>query len=258
MRLVVVGSSDAFNSAGRGHSSFWVEGLAREPFQVDFGGTALMGLNRLGLDPGRLGTILITHLHGDHFGGLPFLHVDQTFLRPRQRPLTLVGPRHLRERLEALLGVCYGPEITTRAPFELDVREIEPGASIEIDGARVSAHAADHLDPPEQALCLRIESPDGRVIAFSGDTAPCEGLAAAAQGADLLVAECTALEPPAGRHVTWRDWRDDLLPRLDARRVLLTHLGAAVRERLGSELPRRFGNGPLVELADDGAVVDLD
>jgi ribonuclease BN (tRNA processing enzyme) len=97
--------------------------------------------------------------------------------------------------------------------------------------------------------------PTGQVVAFSGDTAMCDGLFAAADGADLLVAECSCLAAPCGRHCTWEEWRE-ALPRVGAKRVLLTHLGQKVRAsvaRLLADAP------PGVDLAfaDDGMIVTL-
>ena len=250
MQLVVVGSADAFNSAGRGHSCYWLEDAARRPLMIDFGGTALQGLARLDLDPRALGGVLLTHLHGDHFGGLPFLQVALTYQRPRSEPLVVVGPPGSAERVRALVEITYG-EVLRETAFRFEVRELAPGGSLEVEGARVEAFAAVHQDPPERPLCLRVTGRDGSVVAFSGDTEACEGLLAAAAGVDLLVGDCTGLAPPVGPHMTWIDWRA-VLPSLTARRVVLSHLGADVRAAAPDALAGVRG-GPPVELADDGA-----
>ena len=83
----------------------------------------------------------------------------------------------------------------------------------------------------------------------------CDGLRDAARGVDLLVAECTGMRPPSGKHCTWADWTAEL-PTIGARRVLLTHLGAEVRQaidRLLAEAPA----GPELAFADDGLVLDV-
>ena len=256
MRITVVGSADAFNSEGRGHSCYWLDEAAREPLMIDFGGTALAGIKLLDRDPDELGAVILTHLHADHFGGLPFLHVDLTFRSRRTRPLVVLGPSGTCGRVTRLLEVAYGTSIVERAGFELELREISPGERVDVLGANVEAFAARHVDAPDQALCLRLTCADGSVVAFSGDTLPCPGLEQAARDADLLVAECTALEPPAGRHTTWADW-PELAPRLGARRVLLTHLGPGVREHVTRELSRLQPKEPIVSLADDGLVVEV-
>ena len=255
VRLTVIGSSDAFNSAGRGHSCYLLEGAAPAPLGIDFGATALAGLGRLGVDPRTVRTILLTHLHGDHVAGLPFLLLDGIYHRIRTEPLELLGPPGIGARVEALFRAAYGSLADRSRPFELRIRELGPGEEADLAGARLRTFAADHQDPPEFPLCLRIEGRDGRVVAFSGDSAPCPGLFAAAAGADLLVAECTALRPPAGRHSTWEDWKT-LLPRVRAKKLLFTHLGAEVRAA-AAELARHAPVGPSLRFADDGLVVDV-
>lgn len=221
---------------------------------VDFGATALAGLRRLGRAPLELDGLLITHLHGDHIGALPFFIIDAMFNARRERPLRVVGPVGTRERIRALLRVTYGPIADAPLPFELDLVELAPGEQSEVAGLQVRGFAADHMDPPEQPLCLRVESRAGRSVAFSGDTSMCDGLLDAASAVDLLVAECTGLAHPVGRHCAWEDWVD-VLPRLTARRVLLTHLGADVR----AAADRGALQSPGVDLsfADDGAVFEV-
>lgn len=257
MRLTFIGSADAFNSAGRGHSSYWIDGAADAPLIVDFGGTSLMNIRRQGREPDELGAVVLTHLHGDHFGGLPFLQIELTFVARRTRPLLIVGPPGTEERVRALTSVVYGDGIGEHARYETEYREVAPGDSCEVLGARLEAFEAVHLHPPEVALCLRLTGSDGRVLSFSGDTEPCEGLIECSRGADLLVAECTGMRPPMGPHTTWEDW-PELLRRIESKRVALSHLNHEVRAELPAILAAGGLPGPPVTLAEDGLVVDLD
>jgi ribonuclease BN (tRNA processing enzyme) len=254
VKLIVTGSADAFNAAGRGHSCFWLEGMTSEPLMIDFGATALQALKRLELDPRRLRTVLITHLHGDHIGGLPFLVIDGMFRSGRVEPLQLVGPPGTRQRCEELFAASYGALVEGEEPFPLNFCEVEPGQELAFGPARVQVFAAEHVDPPGQALGYRLVRDDGPKVVFSGDTAMTSELLAAAAGADLLVAECSALEPPAGKHCTWAEWRREL-PGLDVGRVVLVHLPDEVRE---AELPDPAPGSPPVELGEDGLVIELE
>ncbi|MCK6548958.1 MBL fold metallo-hydrolase [Myxococcota bacterium] len=253
MLLTVVGSADAFNASGRAHSSYLLQGEGLGTLMIDFGGTSLQALRRLGRSPRDVDALALTHLHGDHVGGLPFLFIDAMYNELRERPLSIVGPIHTRARFEALFRDTYGSVAERPRPFGTTITELLPGAAADVAGLSIEAFAAVHMDPPDQPLCLRITGPAGRVVAFSGDTELCDGLFAAAEGADLLVAECTALAPPAGRHSTWADWRE-ALPRVGAKRVLFSHLGSDVRAKI-PELLAEAPPSPEIAFADDGLVV---
>ncbi len=253
--MTVVGSADAFNSSGRRHSCYLVERPGEPTIMVDFGPTALSGIRRLGREPKDIDGILITHLHCDHIGGLPFLVLDSMFHVRRSEPLRLLGPLQLKGRLQNLLEANY-PDLTQhQPPFELDIREVEPNRTVEWLNLTIETFPADHMDPPDQPLCLRVTDAAGRTVAFSGDTSMSPGLEAAARGADLLVAECTGLRHPVGRHCAWEDWAVKLHD-MDAERVLLSHLGDDVREaaqrgELTTEADVRL------EFADDGLMIEV-
>lgn len=256
VRVTVVGSSDAFNSEGRGHSCYLIEQSGGGPVMVDFGATSLLGLHRLGRRASELDAVVFTHLHGDHCAGVPFLLIDALFSDRRARPLHFFGPPGLESRLMGLLDLTYGRDILDRpgAP-DLRFEEVRVGDRRDIEGLVLETYPASHIDAPDQSQCLRFRSPGGVVVAFSGDTEMCEGLLAAARGADLLVAECSGLEPPIGRHCTWLDWRE-VLPRIDAHRVVLTHLGVEVRRAIPRLLAEAVP-GPPHEFAEDGLVFEL-
>jgi ribonuclease BN (tRNA processing enzyme) len=255
MRLTIVGSSDAFNSLGRSHSCYLLEGDGFGPIMIDFGATALLALRRIGREPREVRGFALTHLHGDHVGGFPFLIIDGMFHAVRQEPLEVVGPVGAEARVESFLRIAYGDVADRPRPFTLQVREIRPGEETILAGATVRGFPAEHMDPPEQPLCLRVTAPDGRSVAFSGDTAMCDALLAAADGAEALVAECSCLRPPCGRHCTWEDWLARL-PEVRARRVVLSHLGTAVRQRI-PELRAEAPPSVVLDFADDGMILDL-
>jgi ribonuclease BN (tRNA processing enzyme) len=220
VKVVALGSGDAFCSQGRGHTCWLLEdqhGLAA----VDFGATALLALKRMGRDPQELRAVHFTHLHGDHIAGWPFLLVDAVYRAKRSAPLLASGPPGARERLHALWAACYASAAAKPLPFPLEVLELSPGDAVQLAGREVRAFRAEHQKPPHVALSLRIGT-----VAFTGDTSViADGLCA---GAELLCAECTDLSGVPDRHLSWERLRAEL-PRLGVKRVLLGHLGSEAR-----------------------------
>jgi ribonuclease BN (tRNA processing enzyme) len=244
VRLQFLGCGDAFGSGGRFNTCFLVETQA-DAFLIDCGASSLVAMRRFGVDPNRIGKVFLSHLHGDHFGGLVFFLLDAQHLSRRQRPLTIAGPKGLQARLKAASEALF-PQSTER-PLRFDLRfhELEIGRRDEVEEVAVTPFAADHSSGAP-SLALRLET-NGRSIAFSGDTAWTDTLIDAARGADLFVCEASF----RGRKVTGHMDLDDLVARLDtigAARVYLTHMGEAV---LGQPAP------PGTVKAEDGMVVAL-
>ena len=105
VRVRFLGSGDAFGSGGRLQTCMLLES---EGFRcvVDCGASSLIALKRAAIDPNEIDTILITHLHGDHFGGIPFLVLDGQFSR-RSRNLLVAGPPGLTERVTQAMEVFF-------------------------------------------------------------------------------------------------------------------------------------------------------
>ena len=135
MRVTIVGSGDAFGSGGRFNTCFFVE-TARGTLLVDCGASALVALKAQGIDPLRIDGIVLSHLHGDHFGGLPFLLLDGQFLARRERPLTIAGPPGTRTRVDQLMEVFFPKSTGSNWRFPWEVVEIDVGRETEILGSQ--------------------------------------------------------------------------------------------------------------------------
>jgi len=133
MRLQVIGSGDAFGTGGRFNTCFRVERPGGD-FLIDCGASSMIALRKLGIDPNSIKTIFISHLHGDHFGGLPFFILDAQFYSRRTETLTLVGPPGFRRRLGEAMEAFFPGSSTVARRFHMDVQEVEPGESLTVDG----------------------------------------------------------------------------------------------------------------------------
>lgn len=247
MRVTIVGSSDAFGTGGRLQTCFHVAAWGVE-FLIDCGATSLIGLGRLGIDPNRVRAIFVTHLHGDHFGGLVWWLIHANHVAGRTSPLTVTGPRGIEQRFIAAAEALFPGSTATPRRFDLEFVEYQEGRPLDVEGVRVTPFEVCHPSgAPPYALRFEVE---GRTLAFSGDTEWTESLVPAAAGADLFIAECFGFDEEMRYHMTWRTIEKNL-PRLDAKRVLLTHMGPTM-------LPRRDRVGdPRVSLAEDGMVLEV-
>jgi ribonuclease BN (tRNA processing enzyme) len=247
MRLTVVGSGDAFGSGGRFNTCFCLE-TAKGTLLVDFGASSLVALKAHGLDPNRIDGIVLSHLHGDHFGGLPFLLLDAQFLAKRERPLLIAGPPGTRARLDVLLEVFFPRSTANPWRFSWDVLEIDVGRPTDVLGHSVTTTAVRHYSgAPSTAIVL---SDGQKRFAYSGDTEWVEALVSVADGADLFVIECYGYSGQLTGHVTW-DVLKQRLPDLRAGRIMVTHMNPTMLARVDEVRAA----GALV--AEDGLVIDI-
>ena len=236
-QLQVLGCGDAFSSGGRLHTCFLLSGEssggALSPTLLDCGATSLAAMKARGIEPATIRTILLTHLHGDHFGGLPFLLSDAHYRARRTTPLTLAGPPRLRERLRQATEALYPGASRRKLAFELEILELQERRSDMVNGIRVTPFEVVHPSGAP-SYALRVEY-GGRTLAFSGDTEWTDALVEAAAGADLFICECNSYDRPIPNHLNYRE----LLARrhlFDCRRMLLTHLGDDMVDRRGLEI----------------------
>jgi ribonuclease BN (tRNA processing enzyme) len=247
MRLTIVGCGDAFGSGGRFNTCFKVD-ARQATILLDCGASSLVALKAHRIDLDAIDAIVLSHLHGDHFGGLPFLLLDAQLLGRRTRPLVIAGPPGARARLDAALEVFFARSTSTAWRFAWEVREIMPGRPSELLGLTIETIEVEH---PSGAPSTAVRLGDGeRVLAYSGDTQWTEALVAIGRGADLFLVECYEYVRDVAYHMNWRVLQARLAD-LGAKRVMITHLGPAMLAQV--EVARQAG----VLVACDGAVVEI-
>jgi len=238
-----LGSGDAFGSGGRLQTCILLES---EGFRclVDCGASSLIALKRAAIDPNDIDTILITHLHGDHFGGIPFLVLDGQFSR-RSRNLLVAGPPGLTERVAQAMEVFFPGSSRAQRKFATEFLELAEGSTTMIGAVRVTPYEVVHAcgAPP---YALRIEL-DGRTIAYSGDTEWTDRLLPVAAGADLFICEAYFYDKAVRFHLDYATLAHRR-SELGCKRLIVTHMGPDMLARV-AELP--------VEAAHDGLEVSL-
>ncbi|MFG1298164.1 MBL fold metallo-hydrolase [Xanthobacter sp. V3C-3] len=247
MKLKVVGCGDAFGSGGRGHSCFRVTSGAATA-TLDFGASALVNFNRFDMGSADIDFIFLSHLHGDHFGGIPFLLLDGQFVRQRTRALVIVGPPGTRARIEAAQEVLFPGTLGLDWRFPWRVEEVEPGSTSHHGPFTLTTTEVRH---PSGAAATALRLTDGvRTLAFSGDTEWTDALPRLTHGADLLICESFAFAGMPYGHLSY-ETISARRAELGAGRILLTHMSDGMWARRGEVDTSHF------IVAEDGMELDV-
>jgi len=241
-QLQFIGSGDAFGSGGRFQACILLS-IGADRVLLDCGATSLVAMKRAGVNPSEIGTVLLSHLHGDHFGGIPFLILDGQFSR-RELPLLVAGPRGVKGRVEAAMEVFFPGSSAVERRFPVLFEEWEDRTTRDIGPVSVTPFEVDHASGAP-AYALRV-SAGGKTIAYSGDTAWCGALVEAARGADLFVAEAYMHTRQVKFHL---DYATLLRERaqLECPRIILTHMSDDVLSQTTPEFER----------AEDGLILTV-
>jgi len=239
--LTCLGTGDAFGSVGR-HNAGYLVRTAETSLLLDAGPSVLVALKSLQHEPEPIDAVVISHLHGDHFGGVPFLLLDFTYETRRTRELTIVGPPGVEERVRTLYHTLYSERRGQPIPFPVKFVEVANGSTFEIADARIESFAVPH-QTCELSLGHKLSS-GGRSLVYSGDTPWTDDLIRQSSGSDLFLCECSTFDSEVPRHVRYVELEENR-KRLECKDILLVHIGRDVRQRAGEiDLP----------LADDGLV----
>ena len=244
MEILFVGSGDAFGSGGRFNTCFLVTG-SQCRFLIDCGATSLVALKQHGIDPNSIDGAVISHLHGDHFGGLPFFLLDAQLISRRTAPLTFAGPPGFRERLMIVMEAMFTGSTKVERKFTLEIRELELHERAELNGLAVTPYLMKHFSGAP-SYALRIET-EGKVLAYSGDTERVDELIPAGRGADLFICEAYFFDKVMKYHIDYTTLARHL-PKIGAKRTIVTHMSA---ELLGRQ------HEIALEAAHDGLVVEF-
>jgi ribonuclease BN (tRNA processing enzyme) len=242
--VTFVGSGDAFGAGGRFQTCIMVDAPGTR-FVIDFGASSLIALNKLGIDHNTIDTVVLTHIHGDHCGGIPFFLSDAMLGAKRRSPLTIAGPRETEQRLAAVNEAMMPGMHVMQPKFPLSYVEIDVMRPTPVGDLTVTTYPAAHTGETNPTS-VRIEVA-GKVISYTGDSAWTKHMPALAADADLFICECYFFGKPVKFHMNYPDiceHRDELT----AKRTILTHFS---REMMAHQ------DDVLEECAHDGLIVNL-
>ena len=244
MKLRILGCGDAFGNGGRNQSGYLIEATDRL-FLLDCGATSLLAMKKLAIDSGQLDAIFLSHLHGDHFAGLPFFFIEYLYEKTREKPLHVAGPVGTEEKARGVFDLMYGkgnqPGDLPTTSFHI----LEPRRTSTIQGIEVSPFRVPH-QVNEISLALKV-SYNGKHILFSGDSAWTDEFLENARGVDVFICECTYYDRKTSNHMSYLQLREQL-PKLSCHRIILTHMGS---DMLAHSADVSY------EMAEDGMIVDI-
>jgi ribonuclease BN (tRNA processing enzyme) len=181
VRLTVIGSSPAWPNPGSAQSGYLVEGSGK--LLLDCGPGVLGRLRENGT---HVEAIAITHWHLDHWGDLvPWAWLNAYGPEDYRLECSVWVPPNGIEELHTF-AAHWGNDAMFDKAFTL--HEYEPGTVMRMAGFEVEAHRLPHYTL--EAYGFRVRD-GGKVLAYSGDSAPTQELARLARGADLFVCEAT-------------------------------------------------------------------
>ena len=227
VRLQFLGSGDAVGSGGRFQTCLHLHGAGNGGVLIDIGASSLVAMKRAGGDPSSIGWVLLTHLHGDHFAGLPFLILEGQFSR-RTQPLAIAGPPGVEARVKAAMEVLFPGLSGIAQRFPVEFVELLDRQAATIGPATITPFAVVHASGAP-SYALRVEY-GGKVVTYSGDTEWTDALVEASAGADVFVCEAYFFDKKVRHHLDWTTLAAHRA-RLSCRRLVLTHMSQDMLDR---------------------------
>jgi len=243
MKVRFLGCGDAFGSGGRFNTCFLVEESGTR-FLIDCGASSMIAMRKFGVDPNSIDAVLITHLHGDHFGGLVFMLMDAQLVSKRTKPLVIAGPKTLAKRLSDTLECLFPGSTGMTWRFEVTIDAFEDETEWTHGPISVMPYRVTHFcgAPP---YALRVTC-GGKTVTYTGDTEWVDALVPAAREADLFIAEAYFRDKAMKFHLNF----ETLVRHLDAIRpkhLALTHMSTDMLDAMPA-----FPAGLRTTAAEDG------
>lgn len=199
LKIVILGSGNAFAHANQFQSAHYIEFEEKSKILLDCGPAILQAMQSAEVNLDDLQYVLISHLHGDHMAGIPFLLLHLKFLTQRKEPLQIIGPPGLKEQLTFLLKGNY-PNILTNDEKLFDVFELSQQEEIKIlDSIIIKPFEAHHIP---NAFGYTIQKDNLKII-YSGDNELQEDQLIEFKDGTVLIHELTTMNSTTGGHTSW-------------------------------------------------------
>lgn len=222
LQFTFLGTGNAFSPGGLCCSGFLVNGR----YLFDAPPQTLSSMGTIGIDPNEVDTVVLSHHHGDHFLGLPFLLLHWRW-KGRTRPVRIYGPRGTK-RLATEIAEMVFPGVLDGIGYDLEWYDLEPGRPVCANGLEIEPLEMTHDSGLE--LCLGYKAiTGGRRFSYTGDTIFCDSVRELAKGVEVMVSECASVADNVPVHMNLVDdmpkVRAALAPEAE---LILTHINPDV------------------------------
>jgi len=229
-RIIILGAGHAVPDLEHENSHLLIEQGAHCVL-VDCASNPVIQLKKAGVELDQISDFILTHFHPDHVSGAPLLLMSM-WLLGRTKTLRLYGLTATMQRLRTMLELydwCNWPNFFPVESIDIPGRELAP--VIDTADLKIYASPVQHLIP---TIGLRVEfCPEGKTLAYSCDTEPCDQVVRLAKGADILLHEATG----ASKGHSSAAQAVDIFSQAGAKQLYLIHYSAR-----GADLEQMMAN----------------
>lgn len=216
---------------------------------VDCGNGIVKTLLEQNVDIDQIDTLLITHLHGDHFLDIPFLIMQRNF-DTASNELNVYCPAGTTEAVAQLIKIAYADIsdwTVLRDKAKVKFIEFNSLDNQEVtEGYFVDSYIVSHGNiRPAYGFTIRHRD---KVVGFSGDTAYCDSVERILENSDVAVLDSIFIESTE-KHMGAHDI--EKLAKKYNKKIIPTHMATPAREYLRE---KKLDN---VVIARDGQVIKI-
>ncbi len=221
MEVQIIGNGNAFGELLKYHTCFFLQ-TDKTKLLVDCGATSIHNLQNNEIDCRKIDLIVLSHYHGDHFGGVPFFLLNSYFFLDRTRPLTIIGPKKCETRIKSLVNSLYPGLMEQFCEMGLTFLDLDDSNPIIFQDLKIEGLPVIH-SPESNPYGLRITN-GNKIFCYSGDTEWTDNLYLLSDNADLFICECNYFLKEVSGHLSYNVLKEKLKSGT-AKRTILTHFG---------------------------------
>lgn len=239
MKVTFIGTGNAFAQLGRFQSAHWMT-IHNSHILFDCGNTVLSAIKKFNLPITQLQTILLSHFHGDHLLGLPFIFLDRLYLNPVANKLNVYGFKGIKGVINTLMETIY-PAQSNQIEQVANIHELSVGDEIILPTGIVKTTKANHTDNSLFFKFIPSDHDDTGlpIVAYTGDNELQEEQLSFLSDVDILITECTDWDQIGGHHTSWNLLKKFLpaIRHMGVKKIILVHLGEQIINASAKEFP---------------------